>query len=222
MTRSLAKAVDVFMVKSRKYGELIVAVVIFLFFLLMRIFIGSFMDLSVQRWKFVSPAFWPGWILLLGAVLAGLLLFNVVQKIRTAQKCEEGELTPEDCRDEEQKLRDKFEKEGKVLSIKELEALAAAQIAATEEPGSTELFRLLGVVLLTFLYLYVIRVCGFITSTLLFSFAYLFLLKERRPLVLTLCPLVLVSIIWFVFTKLLVVPLPRGIGIFQSISNLFY
>lgn len=227
MSKAITNLLDSFMVKSRKYGELIVAVVLFLFFTGMRVFIGSFMDLSVERWRFVSPAVWPGWVLLIGVVLSAFLIYNAYAELRKEKENEEAEeaetISAEEAYGREMALRAKYQKEGKILSVRELEALAEEQIKANAEKAtSKELLRLLLVLVVTFIYLYLIRIMGFITSTLIFSFVYLLILKEKRPLVLAIAPLALVAVIWFVFTRLLVVPLPRGTGFFMLISNLFY
>jgi hypothetical protein len=223
MVKNITETIDNMMIKYRDYGGLIVAVVLFIFFFSMRVFIRSFMDLSIERWRFISPAFWPGWVLLLGLILSAFLVYSEYQKLRARQMKGPREELPEDSYEREMTLRAKYQKGGAILSVRELEALADAQIKATQEKStSTELFRLLSVLLLTFVYLYLIRIMGFIVSTLFFSFGYLFLLKERRPLVLIISPLALIAVIWIVFTRLLVVPLPRGVGIFQLISNFFY
>jgi len=226
MSKVITSVLDDLMIKCREYGEMIVAVVLFLFFTVMRVFIGSFMDLSVERWRFVSPAVWPGWVLLIGVVLSAFLIYNAYVGLRkkNEEEAEEAEtISAEDAYAREMALRAKFQKEGKILSVRELEALADEQIKATAEKAtSKELLRLLSVLVVTFIYLYLIRIMGFITSTLIFSFVYLLLLKEKRPLVLAIAPAALVAVIWFVFTRLLVVPLPRGTGFFMSISNLFY
>jgi hypothetical protein len=228
MSKVITTFLDELMIKSRKYGELIVAVVLFIFFTGMRVFIGSFMDLTVERWRFVSPAVWPGWVLLIGVVLSAFLVYNAYVGLRkkNGDEVEEAETeatSVEDAYEREMALRAKYQKEGKILSVRELEALAEEQIKATAEKAtSKELLRLFLVLVVTFIYLYLIRTMGFITSTLIFSYVYLLLLKEKRPLVLAIAPVALVAVIWFVFTRLLVVPLPRGTGFFMLISNLFY
>jgi hypothetical protein len=224
MSNKITETIDNLMLKLRDYGELIVAVVLFIFFAGLRIFISSFMDLSIERWRFVSPAFWPSWILLLGALLSAFFVYNAYQRIKLKSNGKDESECP-DCDDQERELalRAKYQTEGRVLSLKELEALAEEQIKASEEKStSRELIRLISILVLTFIYLYVIRLLGFIPSTLLFSFSYLFILKEKRPLVLVLSPVILVAVIWFVFTNLLVVPLPRGEGVFHLISTFFY
>lgn len=225
MAKVILEKIDTFMIKHRKYGELIVAIVLFIFFLGMRIFIGSFMDLSIERWRFVSPAFWPGWVLLFGAILSAFFIYNAYKKLQCDQGDElHGDL-PEKCDtgEREEALRERFQTKGKTLSLKELEALAEAKISSEKDPStSSELVRMISVIVLVFIYLYSIRIMGFITCTLLFSILYLILLKERRPLLLGTAPFILVAIIYFVFTQLLVVPLPRGVGIFHIISSYFY
>ncbi len=225
MPNAILDKLDSIMLKYRKYGELIVATVLFIFFSGMRIFIGSFMDLSIERWRFVSPAFWPGWVLLFGAILSAVLVYNAYKKLKADQEESSKEDLPAagDSDDRENVLRDKFQKKGKRLSLRELEDLAEAQTKSEQEkPTSKELVRMVGVIGLVFIYLYLIRIMGFISSTFIFSIFYLLLLQERRPLILATAPIVLVGVIYLVFTQLLVVPLPRGVGIFQLISNFFY
>ena len=224
MPSIILQKIDDLMLKYRKYGELAVAITVFAFFLSMRIFIGQFMDLSIERWRFVSPAFWPGLILLFGAILSAVFVYNAFQKLRLEQEAEQTKEQPElESSDHETLLRDKFQKEGVRLSLKELEALAEAKMRRDEaQSTSKELIRMIGTIGLVFVYLYLIRFMGFISSTLVFSFFYLVLLKERRPLLLAIAPLALVAVIYLIFTQLLVVPLPRGVGIFHSISGFFY
>ncbi|MGM0653590.1 MAG: tripartite tricarboxylate transporter TctB family protein [Bacillota bacterium] len=225
MPNIIVEKLDFLMSKYRKYGELIVAVVLFIFFSGMRIFIGNFMNLSVERWRFVSPAFWPGWILLFGAILSAFFIYNAYKRLQAEQENDFLDKLPEEDKTgkREEALRERFQKEGKILSLKELEILADAKTKTEDEQAtSSEIIRMVSVIGSVFIYLYLIRIMGFITSTLIFSFLYLILLKERRPLLLGTAPIVLVAVIYFMFTQLLVVPLPRGVGIFQMISNFFY
>jgi hypothetical protein len=221
----IMETLDDLMIKWRRYGELTVAAVLLVFFLGARLFIGEFINLQVKKWRFVSPAFWPGWTLLIGAVLAAVLLYGAYRKIKDKQACESPE-TQENGRylveETESSLRGGLLKDGRALSPRELEAPEAASKAQEEQPTSRELVRFVLIVGLSFIYLYLIQIMGFITSTALFGFAYLFLLRERRALVLVITPLAMVAVILVVFTKVLVVSVPRGIGFFRDVSNLFY
>jgi hypothetical protein len=226
MTRRMVNTVDELMIKYRKYGELLVAAVLLIFFLGLRLFINIFINLTVERWRFVSPAVWPNWVLIMGIILSALLFYNAIKELRSSK--EEGDkdkdLPEAGSLEYEAALREEYQPaERKALSIAELEALADARAKIQEEKATaSELIRLVSVLVLTFIYLYLIRIMGFITSTFLFSFAYLILLKERRLPVIIVSPILLVVVIWYIFTQVLVVPLPRGIGFFMIISNLFY
>lgn len=212
MIKNIEQGIDNLMLKTRKYNELTVALVVLVFFLCTRLFIGKFMNLTTIRWRFLSPAFWPGLILLGGTVLSAVLVYNTYKQIKTKPEPEKSGTTPSDPA--------KDPPPDKAIRPAEPQTVT---ILPVEEPAtSRELIRLVSVLALTFVYLYLIRIIGFLTSTLIFCFAYLFLLKERHPLVLIISPLAIVVIILIIFTQVLVVPLPRGIGVFQSISNFFY
>ena len=60
-------------------------------------------------------------------------------------------------------------------------------------------------------YLAILERAGFILSTFLVNLALLFLFRVRKPLVLASVPLLFTVFTYFVFSKLLMVPLPEGI-----------
>jgi hypothetical protein len=186
----LSQLVDRMMIRVRKYREVIVSGALLCFFLYLRLFIGSFMNLTIKRWRFVGPDFWPNWILNFAILITAFLLISSIRDVYLASKGAGSE-----CVEEE---------------------------PAAEEATCNELGRTLGVVGITFVYLYLIRTIGFIVATIMFGIIYLLFLRERRPLILFSIPTVLVLLIYVVFTKVLTVPLPRGTGIFRTISNFFY
>jgi hypothetical protein len=63
---------------------------------------------------------------------------------------------------------------------------------------------------LPLLYVYLLPFTGFYATTPFFLAAYLFLLGERRPLVLVGAPLIIYAVINLVFTRLFYVALPTG------------
>ena len=211
------------MEKGGRYGELVVSIVIFLFFLNLFLFIESFMDLRVKRWTYVSPAIWPGWILAVGTVLAGFYVYYTYRNMRSEKAAQAA--YAQEAEDEpagEQPGQPAQEKKTVTLSVRELEEQAKAKMAKEEKSGPKELIRFITMIALTLVYLFLIRVLGFIISTALFGVLYLLLLQERRLWVLIVSPLAIIVFIWFVFTQVLAVPLPPGSGIFAEFSRVFY
>ena len=71
-------------------------------------------------------------------------------------------------------------------------------------------------------YLGLLPVIGFLVSTPLMMIAFMVLLGERSKFWLFSIPFVLTLAIVMAFTKIMYVPLPRGMGIFLKISHLLY
>jgi hypothetical protein len=188
----MLQQVDKVMLRLRRYREIIVTGILFCFFLFLRIFIHSFVDVDVggARWRFIAPDFWPIWILNFAVLISAGILFSAIKDV-----------------------------------YKEIKDSAAKQPIgepATEMPTAKELGRTLGVVGITLVYLYLMPILGFFVSTIVFGIVYLLFLRERQAVTLISAPIFLVLLIYIVFTQLLVVPLPRGIGIFYAISTFLY
>jgi hypothetical protein len=66
------------------------------------------------------------------------------------------------------------------------------------------------------------RHVGFVPSTLVFSIVFLVFVGERRWKVIASFPILLLAALLYTFTRLLVVPLPRGSGFFLELSTYFY
>ncbi len=107
-----------------------------------------------------------------------------------------------------------------VISLlrKPAERSAEAEIGAT----SVELMRMLKVAIFLVAYALAIPRIGFIPATTVGGVFYLLALGERRPLVFAGLPLVVSVLILVIFTRILVVPLPRGTGIFRLWSFFLY
>lgn len=71
-------------------------------------------------------------------------------------------------------------------------------------------------------YLVLLPYVGFLVLTPIMMIAFMYLLGERNKLLMFTIPFVLTIGIVLVFTKAMYVPLPRGAGIFLSISHLLY
>ncbi|NWF93530.1 MAG: tripartite tricarboxylate transporter TctB family protein [Syntrophaceae bacterium] len=63
---------------------------------------------------------------------------------------------------------------------------------------------------------------GFVLSTLLYVFAFILALGERRRLILAISPFLVTGLTVIVFAKLILMPLPRGVDIFAAFSRLIY
>lgn len=103
------------------------------------------------------------------------------------------------------------------------------KIAAEEEiPGQIEADRGRGrkklslTILFLLIYLCLMPWAGFIPSTLIYVFAFIFALEERRKLVLALSPPLVTAMVVIVFVKFLSIPLPKGVGVFADLNRLFY
>jgi hypothetical protein len=63
---------------------------------------------------------------------------------------------------------------------------------------------------------------GFIMSTVLFILTFILALEEKRKLVLIISPPVITAVIIIIFGKFIMMPLPKGVGVFAEFSRLFY
>lgn len=81
MIAGLNQQVDKIMFRLRRYREIIISGVLFCFFLFLRIFMHIFVDaeVSVARWRFIAPDFWPIWILNFAVVISAAILFNAIK-----------------------------------------------------------------------------------------------------------------------------------------------
>ncbi len=77
-------------------------------------------------------------------------------------------------------------------------------------------------ILFLLIYLCIMPWAGFILSTLIYVFAFIFALEERRKLVLAISPPLVTAMVVIVFVKFLSIPLPKGVGVFADLSRLFY
>ena len=77
-------------------------------------------------------------------------------------------------------------------------------------------------ILLLFIYILIMPLIGFVLSTLLYVTGFIFVLEERRRLVLALSPILVTGLVILIFSKFITMPFPRGLGIFAAFSRLFY
>jgi len=105
-----------------------------------------------------------------------------------------------------------------IQSLKEKKARPKEDLSAEKEG-----FRMLILtVILSLLYGFGVSYVGFLLSILVFQTLFLLILKVTKIPVLVLYPLSLTVVIYAIFIKVLYIPLPRGTGIFLTISRLFY
>ncbi len=77
-------------------------------------------------------------------------------------------------------------------------------------------------VILLFIYVVIMPWIGFVLSTLIYLLAFIIALEERRKYVLAISPILVTALIVIIFTKVIVIPFPRGVGIFAAFSRLIY
>jgi putative tricarboxylic transport membrane protein len=183
---------------GRAEQELLTAVVLLLGALYLRLDIEGFVA-GRRGAGFVDPDFWPGW--LLNVIIASSAVYALQAWRKRSRSSDASDI-----------------------------ATVSERISAQDEPVeglhqvavSGSIWRLLLGFVILWAYIYSMTRIGFVPSTLLFAVAFLLFVGERRPLVLTLIPLTIVGAILGVFTRLLVVPLPRGTGFFLELSTFFY
>jgi putative tricarboxylic transport membrane protein len=71
-------------------------------------------------------------------------------------------------------------------------------------------------------YIIITPLIGFILSTVLFILTFILALEEKRKLVLIISPPLITTVIMLIFAKFIMMPLPKGVGIFAEFSRLFY
>ena len=182
---------------GRAEQELLTAIVLLLGALYFRINIADFVT-GRRGAGYVDPDFWPGWLLNVIIVGSAVYAYQAWRK-RSESADASGVATVE------QRLAEHEPVEG-----------------LHEVAVSGNIWRLLIGFGILWAYIYSMTRIGFLPSTLLFAIAFLLFVGERRILVLTLIPLTIVGAILGVFTRLLVVPLPRGTGFFLELSTYFY
>jgi putative tricarboxylic transport membrane protein len=77
-------------------------------------------------------------------------------------------------------------------------------------------------VILLLIYVIVMPWIGFVLSTLIYVLAFILALEERRKYVLIISPILVTALIVIIFAKFIVIPFPRGVGIFAAFSRLIY
>lgn len=92
-------------------------------------------------------------------------------------------------------------------------------LQGTFDTGTMRLFLAIGLIVF---YISFMRVFGFLTLTPFLMIAFMYLLGERSKFWMIFLSLFMPILIVLLFTKVMYVPLPRGMGIFLKISHLIY
>lgn len=209
------------------HEEVLVAILLLGAFLFFFLRIDDFV--IGRRGTFLSPTFWPSVLLALGAIFSAGYLMHALLDLRNQRR--EGTTQDADPAG--------IEPEG----TEPAGATAATDSSATEagpspvtvakdhpvidedEDGRSRLHHIgktvAGAVLLA-LYIWLLGPIGFIPATFLFTLAFLILAGERRWWMLTAFPVGTTVVVVLVFTQLLTVALPRGRGIFVTLSTYLY
>jgi hypothetical protein len=82
--------------------------------------------------------------------------------------------------------------------------------------------RLTFVIILSLLYAFCVPYLGFLLCIVVFQVIFLLLLKVKKIVTVVLYPLAITLCVYIVFIKILYIPLPRGRGIFLTLSRIFY
>jgi len=82
--------------------------------------------------------------------------------------------------------------------------------------------RLVLLVLICFIYSNIINYIGYLIGTIVFAVLLLFVMGVRKPFTLFFYPLCVTTVVYLIFTKILYMSLPRGVGIFYEFSQFFY
>lgn len=180
---------------GRAKQEIVVAAVMLIGFLYLRIRIVEHVR-GRRGAAYLDPDFWPGWLLNVGIVLA--LAYLVLAVMRARRHEVDAPAAPR-------------------APVADADEDHHHDVALSGNPVAL----LIGFLLL-FGYIWGMTRIGFVPATLLFSAAFLVFVGERRWYVITGFPVVLLGLMLYVFTRLLVVPLPRGRGFFVDVSTFFY
>lgn len=180
---------------GRKPQEIVVATVLLLGFLYLRVQLVEHVR-GRRGAAYLDPDFWPGWLLNVGIVLA--LVYLVLAVIRARRQDPDPPAAPR-------------------RPVEDADEDHHHDVALSGNPVALAIG-----FLLLFGYIWGMTRIGFVPVTLLFAATFLFFVGERRWYVITGVPVVLLALMLYVFTRLLVVPLPRGRGVFVELSTYFY
>ena len=76
--------------------------------------------------------------------------------------------------------------------------------------------------LATLAYIFAMQGVGFAIATVLYVLAFILILGERRKWVVIFSPLLVTVFILVVFSRIISIPFPKGIGVFADLSRFFF
>lgn len=217
-----------------RYGkpeqEVVVAAVLVGVFAYLRFYLPQLIA-GRRGGAYVDPDFWPGWLLNAALVFSIAYLVQMVAGVVRARTSAGGGSpraeAPEGTAASADRAVDLDAEADRAADLEAPADRAAAPDADVETHGhavtlSGNTPRLLAGFVLLWAYIFSMSYIGFVPATIIFSVVFLLFLGERRWPVILGFPVVLLAALVYTFTRLLVVPLPRGVGPFLELSTLFY
>jgi len=74
----------------------------------------------------------------------------------------------------------------------------------------------------TLAYIFAMQAIGFALATFLYVLAFILVLGERRKSVLIVSPVVVTALLLVIFSRLIAMPLPKGMSFFADLSRFFF
>lgn len=177
---------------------------------------------------YLDPDFWPGWLLNLLILLVVIYIAQAVMRAIRPPEVEPVDEPSATADSEPAGMAGELAADADARPDADPLTSASQQHAEPEEEHlrdtatSKNPLMLVAGFALIFAFIWLMPRIGFIPSGLLFAAAFLLTVGERRWSIVTSIPIVLMGLILYVFTRLLVVPLPRGRGFFLEFSTFFY
>ncbi len=212
--------------------EILIAAVSLAVFVYLRLQIGDLVR-GRRGAAYLDPDFWPGWLLNVLILLALIFLAQAIMRARRPPEADvdaEGDADAGDAAVPVEPAGTAGELGAEAPSDTEAsmpgdDAQPASGSPEADVADSTvkknPVVLMVGFGLI-FAFIWLMPRMGFLPSMVLFCVAFLLAVGERRWKVVVGIPTVMTALILYVFTRLLVVPLPRGRGFFLELSTFFY
>lgn len=165
----------------------------------------------------LSVLVWPRFMLI------ALIVISVGNAIRTAVTCvREKRCPPEGVSSLLDKELDGVKGFGVLEGFIEEEIKEASAVKEEASPDEVKLKRnfkvVIGITLISCLYIYLMNLMGFAIANALFMVSFLLFTRERKPLRLVLLPLISTVIFLYLFGKVVYISLPLGKGVFNAFT----